>query len=106
MKKLSFILLAGLSMSVQAANYLTFDQNGAMTQTEIREGFGSKRMGFDLAGLERVSVDCQEQGDALACSFGAELNPLAGTTAKSQFEGRTINIEHRDRGIIFRWKKV
>lgn len=45
MKKLVIAVAAVISMSAQAENYFTFSQDGALQKAEVREGYGSARMG-------------------------------------------------------------
>lgn len=106
MKKLSFILAAiCIASTAQAENYFTFSQDGALQKAEIREGYGSARMGFELGGSVLVSKDCQHQGTAIACSFET-ANALQGKRVESKIEldGEThsITTEHTARGVFIK----
>ena len=101
MKKLVFAVAAVISMSAQAENYFTFDQDGALQKTEVREGYGSDRMAFELGGAVLVSKDCQHQGTAIACSFET-ANALQGKRAASVVDGRSYTSEHTARGVFIK----
>lgn len=63
MRKTTFAaFLAALFATGQAgaANYFDFNDQGQLTSVSIKEGFGSKRIGFNFAGREGVSQDCRD----------------------------------------------
>ena len=101
MKKLVIAVAAVISMSAQAENYFTFSQDGALQKAEVREGYGSARMGFELGHSVQVSNDCQHQGNALACSFET-ANALQGKRVDSVIDGRTYTTEHTARGVFIK----
>ena len=101
MKKLVIAVAAVISMSAQAENYFTFSQDGALQKAEMREGYGSARMGFELGNSVQISKDCQHQGNALACSFET-ANSLQGKRVDSVIDGRTYTTEHTARGVFIK----